>query len=88
MEERYVAYVSTYTKGNDKGIRIYDVDVKKGRLIEREQVTITNSSYVTISHNQQYVYSITDMGVEAFRIQADGGLQSINMAGINGMRGC
>ena len=88
MEERYVAYVSTYTKGNDKGIRIYDVDVKKGRLIEREQVTITNSSYVTISHNQQYVYSITDMGVEAFRIQADGVLQSINMAGINGMRGC
>ena len=68
MEERYVAYVSTYTKGNNKGIRVYDVDVANGTLIEREQVTITNSSYVTISHNQKFVYSITDMGVEAFAI--------------------
>ncbi|MBO4902752.1 MAG: lactonase family protein [Lachnospiraceae bacterium] len=88
MEERYVAYVSTYTKSGDKGIRIYDVDVKAGRLSEREQVTITNSSYVTISHNQKFVYSITDMGVEAFKIQKDGGLKSISSAGINGMRGC
>ncbi|MBP5383853.1 MAG: lactonase family protein [Lachnospiraceae bacterium] len=88
MEDRYVAYVSTYTKGDNKGIRVYDVDVKNGRLTEREQVTITNSSYVTISHNQKYVYSITDMGVEAFAIQPDGCLKPVNTAGINGMRGC
>lgn len=88
MEEKYVAYVSTYTKKNNKGIRIYDVDVKEGRLVERDEITITNSSYVTISHNQKYVYSITDMGVESFKIKKDGGLSPINTASINGMRGC
>ncbi len=87
-EQRFVAYVSTYTKEDHKGIRIYDVDVKNGRLKERSQVTITNSSYVTISHNQKFVYSITDMGVEAFSIKEDGGLKALNKAGINGMRGC
>ncbi len=88
MAEKYVAYVSTYTKGNNKGIRIYDVDIKSGRLTERDQVTITNSSYVTIAHNQKFVYSITDMGVEAFKVLPDGGLESIGSAPINGMRGC
>ena len=85
---KYVAYVSTYTRKNDKGIRIYDVDDKNGRLSEREQITITNSSYLTISHNQKYIYSITDFGVESFRMTENGGLEFINMASINGMRGC
>jgi len=87
-KKRYIAYVSTYTRSNDKGIRIYDVDEKTGRLVERGQIAITNSSYLTISHNQKYIYSITDLGVEAFRKEADGGLTLINVASINGMRGC
>jgi len=87
-KEKYVAYVSTYTRKNDKGIRVYDVDAKNGRLEEREQITITNSSYLTISHNQKYIYSITDFGVEAFKMTETGSLELINMASINGMRGC
>ena len=57
MQNKYVAYVSTYTMGtltNDQksyGIKIYDVDLKNGRFTEKDQVEITNSSYVTISHN-------------------------------------
>lgn len=87
---RYVAYVSAYTVGEkDKyGIRSYDVDLEKGRFTEKDQVEITNSSYMTISHNQKYLYSITDFGVEAYAIQTDGGLTMINHAAINGMRGC
>lgn len=88
MEDKFVAYVSSYTKKGNKGIRIYDVDVKEGRLTERDEITITNSSYLTISHNQKYVYSITDMGVESFKIKKDGGLKPVNTASINGMRGC
>jgi 6-phosphogluconolactonase len=86
---QYVAYVSTYTTDNkDKfGIRIYDVDMEKGRLNEKDQVEITNSSYVTISHNQKYLYSITDFGVESYRILKGGDLEPINHSGINGMRG-
>ena len=35
MAKKYIAYVSTYTRSNDKGIRIYDVDINNGRLVER-----------------------------------------------------
>ena len=88
--EKYVAYVSSYTIGDEKkhGIKIYDVDLEKGRLIEKEQVQITNSSYVTISHNSKYLYSITDLGVESYKIEKDGSLTWINHGTINGMRGC
>lgn len=89
-KDKYVAYVSTYTSGNkiSYGIRIYDVDVEKGRFTEKDQVEITNSSYVTVSHNQQFLYSITDFGVESYKILKDGSLQVLNHASINGMRGC
>ena len=62
--DKYVAYVSTYTTtGDAHGIKIYDVDMENGRFIEKDQVEITNSSYVTISHNMKYLYSITDRGL-------------------------
>lgn len=87
-EERYVAYVSTYTQGDSHGIKIYDVDMENGRFVEKDKVEITNSSYVTISHNGKYLYSITDFGVESYNIMPNGNLELINFAPINGMRGC
>ena len=63
-KKKYVAYVSTYTMGDHYGIKIYDVDLKKGRFSEKGQVEISNSSYVTISHDEQFLYAITDFGVE------------------------
>lgn len=85
---KYIAYVSTYTRGDDHGITIYDVDMKNGRMKLKSQVEITNSSYITISHSSRFLYSITDFGVEAYRILPDGNLEVINHASINGMRGC
>lgn len=41
---KYVAYISTYTRDDDYGIKIYDVDMENGRLAEKDQVEITNSS--------------------------------------------
>lgn len=87
-KEHYVAYVSTYTFGDDYGLRIYDVDMEKGTLIERSQLEITNSSYITISHNRKFLYAITDFGVQAYAIEKNGDLRVINKASINGMRGC
>lgn len=84
---KYIAYVSTYTRGDEHGISIFDVDMKNGRMKLKNQVEITNSSYITISHSSKYLYSITDFGVEAYRILKDGNLEVINHAGINGMRG-
>ncbi len=88
MAGKYVAYVSCYTQGSKVGIRVYDVDMEAGKFTEKDQVEISNSSYVTISHNRKVLYSITDQGVEAYRINKDGTLDTISVASINGMRGC
>lgn len=88
MENRYIAYVGTYTHGSSKGIHIFDMDVVNGRMTERKVVSVNNPSYVTISHDGRFLYSIADEGVEAFRILEDGDLECINCASIQGMRGC
>ena len=86
--EKYVAYVSSYTKRNKMGITIFDVDLEKGNFIYRNSIEISNSSYLTSSHNDQFLYSITDMGVKSYEIDSDGNLDEINFATVNGMRGC
>ncbi|MBQ0042285.1 MAG: lactonase family protein [Lachnospiraceae bacterium] len=88
QDERFVAYVSTYTMKDNKGIKIYDVDMKNGLFNLKGEVEITNSSYITVSHSKKYLYAITDFGVESFKIEPDGFLTQINIASINGMRGC
>ena len=80
-QKKYVAYVSTYTMGDNHGITIYDVDVENGRFTLKDRVEITNSSYLTISHNRKWLYSITDFGVESYEILKDGHLKPINMVG-------
>lgn len=87
-ESKYVAYVSTYTMNEDVGIHIYDVDEEKGFFTEIDSVKITNSSYLTMSHNRKYLYAITDNGVAGYEILEDGRLKFVNQASINGMRGC
>jgi len=89
-KDKYVAYIASYTTGTGAkfGIRIYDVDMKGGRLKEKEKVEITNSSYIGISHNGKTLYSITDLGVESYHIEENGSLTFLNEASINGMRGC
>lgn len=88
MAEKFVAYVAGYTRADDHGLKIYDVDMKKGRMTERESLSITNPSYITTSHNGKLLYSITDEGVQSYNILPDGGLKEINRRSINGMRGC
>lgn len=88
MEKKYVAYAGTYTHENSKGIHIFDVNIEKARIIPRKEVEINNPSYITLSHNQKFLYSICDEGVAAFAIQPDGDLKKINKKVINGMRGC
>jgi len=85
---KYVAYVSTYTMNDHHGIRIYDVDMERGRFTERGAVEITNASYISASHDGKHLYAITDFGVEAYDILPDGNLEKLNRAPINGMRGC
>ncbi len=88
MAEKYVAYVGSYTHEKSRGIHIFDCDVEKGRITEREEVEVDNPSFVTLSRNGKYLYSICDQGVMSFKIESDGSLSFVNVASINGMRGC
>ena len=69
-EDRYVAYVGTYTHGSSVGIHIYDLDVAEGSMTERTVVPISNPSHLTVSANGRFLYSIADEGVAAFRVRA------------------
>ena len=86
--ENYVAYVGTYTNGKSKGIHIYegihiyDVDVAEGLLHLRKVVKCNNSSYLTVSRNGKYLYSIADEGVIVFEISPTGDLNAINQIDI------
>ncbi len=86
--EKYVAYVGTYTHEHSIGIHIYDLDMKSGMMNERKVVNITNPSDLLVSKNKKFLYSITDDGVRAFQILADGDLKPMNEQWIGGMRGC
>lgn len=87
MKDKYVAYVGTYTQGKSVGIYIYDVDIENGTLMERSEVPVSNASYITISNNKKYLYSISDSGVVSFKILPNGDLEKINVRSIEGMRG-
>ena len=86
--DKYVAYVGTYTHGSSIGIHVYDLDVENGYMTERNVVPVNNASHVAKSNNGKYLYSIADEGVAVMKIEEDGGLTPINKVGIDGMRGC
>lgn len=87
-QERYVAYVGTYTHEHSVGIHIYDLDVEKGTMEERKVVKINNPSDLIVANSGKFLYSITDEGVKAFKILPDGDLEPMNEQWIGGMRGC
>lgn len=88
MGEKYVAYVGTYTHESSKGIYLFDMDVEKGRITRRNEYELDNPSYIAVSHNHKYLYAICDQGVASYAIKENGELEQLNVASINGMRGC
>jgi 6-phosphogluconolactonase len=87
-EAKYVAYVGTYTHGNSVGIHIFDINPEKWNMVERKVVPINNPSDLIVSNSGKYLYSISDQGVQSFRILPDGDLEPMNGAWTGGMRGC
>lgn len=88
MDEKYVAYVGSYTHEKSNGIHIFDMDVTNGRIVERKEIKINNPSFIAFSSDQKFLYSIADEGVASYKILPDGDLEFINLKSINGMRGC
>jgi 6-phosphogluconolactonase len=64
------------------------VDEKTGKLTEHGVAPINNPSYLKVSDDGKFLYSIADEGVAAFRICENGDLEKINQEWIGGMRGC
>ena len=87
-EDRYVAYVGTYTYGSSIGVHVYDLNVEEGIMTERSVIPVNNASHMVKSYSGKYLYSIADEGVAVLKILPDGGLELINKVGIDGMRGC
>lgn len=87
-QEKYVAYVGTYTYEHSIGIHIYDLDVLNGTMKERKVIEINNPSDLIVSANGKFLYSITDEGVKSFKVLPDGDLEPMNEQWIGGMRGC
>ncbi len=87
-QEKYVAYVGTYTHEHSVGIHIFDLDVERGTMKKRKVVNIMNPSDLLVSDDKKYLYSITDDGVKAYKVLSDGDLEPMNEQWIGGMRGC
>ena len=68
---KYVAYVGSYTHGKAKGITICDVDLDEGVFIPRHEVEVKNASYLRIANNGRFLYSVSDLGITAFKILDD-----------------
>ena len=86
--DKYVAYVGSYTHGNAKGITICDLDIEKGVFTARKEIEVKNASYLRISNNGKFLYSVSDLGITSFAIKEDGDLEFVNLGSINGMRAC
>jgi len=87
-KDRYVAYVGTYTQGKSHGIYIFDIDTETWTMKERKVIPVDNPSDVLVSNNGQFLYAITDLGVNAYQILEDGDLEFLNCQWTGGMRGC
>ena len=81
-EKKYVAYVGTYTHGSSVGIHLFDLDVENGGMTERKVIPINNPSYIKMSHNGRFLYSIADEGVRSFTVLPVGDLEPLNCASI------
>ncbi len=86
MEDRYVAYAGTFTRGESEGIYIMDLSMPRPTLKIRDVFKINNPSVLQISADGRYLYSSFDGGVAAMRILEDGGLEMMGTASVNGLR--
>ncbi|MEH6939058.1 lactonase family protein [Bacillus sp. JJ664] len=91
---KFLGYIGTYTKGESKGIYRFTLDTNAERIIDVESVaTLENPTYVTISKDNKYLYSVVKEGdkggVSVFSIQEESGeLVKINSQLTEGASPC
>jgi 6-phosphogluconolactonase len=75
---QFTGYVGTYTKGESKGIYAFTLDTKAGQITDiRVAAELDTPSYLNISKDNRYLYSIVKEGetggVAAFAVNAQTG---------------
>jgi len=85
---KYRAYVGSYTRGESKGIYMYDFSGDSPSFEKQGIVEITNPSFLTLSANGEYLYTNCDEGVAAFKVLEDGSLNYLNRHSVQGLRPC
>ncbi|MFL6554661.1 MAG: lactonase family protein [Bacillus sp. (in: firmicutes)] len=91
--QKYIGYIGTYTKGDSKGIYSFTLDTNEGRIIDiNEAAHLENPTYLTISKDNRYLYSVAKKGEEggvvAFSIEGDGTLTEQNRQTLPGSSPC
>ncbi|CAH2714895.1 6-phosphogluconolactonase [Neobacillus rhizosphaerae] len=90
---KYSGFVGTYTKGESKGIYSFTLNIDS-KKIENVQVAgeLENPTYLTISKDNQYLYSVVKEGetggITAFSIKEDGRLTTVNSQLLAGASPC
>ena len=85
---KYRAYIGTYTRGESKGIYMFDFSAEEPVFKPAGNVEITNPSFITMSHDGQFLYSGCDEGVASFKILPNGDLEYLNRHSVQGLRPC
>ncbi|MDT8862980.1 lactonase family protein [Alkalihalobacillus sp. MEB130] len=93
MVKKVSAYVGTYTNGESKGIYKFTLDIHSGKMKNVEvAVEVDNPTYLTITSDQQYLYSVmkkdSEGGVGAYAINPDGQLALLNYKVADGSPPC
>lgn len=91
--QKYIGYIGTYTKGDSKGIYSFTLDTNEGRIVDiNEAAQLENPTYLTISKDNRYLYSVAKKGEEggvvALSIKEDGTLTELNRQMLPGSSPC
>ncbi|WP_373894781.1 lactonase family protein [Virgibacillus natechei] len=94
MNDRFIGYVGTYTKGNSEGIYTFTFDPEKPEIGEVKAVAnLENPTYLTISTGNKYLYSAIKRkemgGVAGYSINSKTGeLETLNNQVVEGAPPC
>lgn len=92
--QTFIGYIGTYTKGGSEGIYTFKLNSDKKRIedIQVAAAQLENPTYVTISKDNRYLYSVVkegeNGGVVAYSINREGGLTELNRQLLQGSSPC
>jgi 6-phosphogluconolactonase len=92
-QKQYTGYIGTYTKGDSEGIYSFTLDTNNKTIVDvKVAATLENPTYLTISSNNRYLYSVVKEGnsggLAAFSIHDNGELTAINSQFSEGASPC